>query len=129
MEEMDSKSTGQQQRFADFLVQRFVDYRQREGWNKSQAEFADWLGVNNSTLSTWMLGRRVPTGNHIHTLAQKLGPEVYDLLGEPRRTPDDPVLQKWIGLFYSIPSGQQESVVDFLGELESEKLVRLLMPD
>lgn len=60
----------------------------------SQNDFAQWIGIPNTSLSVWINKVRTPTGKSIHVLAEKLGPDVYDALGQPRMMPNDKRLKK-----------------------------------
>lgn len=50
-------------------------------------DFAKYLGVSQPTVSSWLNGKRRPTGKNIDTIADLLGPEIYDLLGLQRPDP------------------------------------------
>lgn len=53
-------------------------------------EFADYLGVSKSTVSTWWNETRIPEGENILKIAMKLGIEVFDVLDIER--PDEDLL-------------------------------------
>ena len=58
-------------------------------------EFAIWLGVSRGTYNNWVLKKQTPQGDSVKLLADKLGPEIYSLVG---MTPPDPRLEaivKW----------------------------------
>ena len=63
-----------------FLAEQFELMRQKKGWRYSQSQWAKSLGVSHQSLSQWMNGYRLPTGDNVHVLADKLGPKVYDIL-------------------------------------------------
>lgn len=73
--------------FRQFLEGKYLEWQQREGGRKTVFEFAEYLGVSQSTVSTWWNETRMPQGDNIRKLAAKLGLEVYDVLGLPR--PDE----------------------------------------
>ncbi len=50
-------------------------------------EFAQWLDVDYSAFSLWKDGHRLPSGQNVHKIANKLGPKIYDVMGFTR--PDD----------------------------------------
>jgi transcriptional regulator with XRE-family HTH domain len=58
----------------------------------SMAIWAKHLGIRNTNLSQYMNDNRRPDMQQADLLAEKLGPEVYDRLGLPRRMPRDPEL-------------------------------------
>ena len=105
-----------------FLAEEFEKERKKRGWRFSQAQWSKLLGVSQQSLSQWMNGLRLPTGENVFILADKLGPRVYDILGEPRRMPDDPGAQKIIELYYSMNEKERQELLDFadkMGESES----------
>jgi len=76
--------------FSRFLELKFLEWQQREGGRKTVKEFAAYIGVSQSTISTWWNEDRKPEGENLRKLAEKLGIEVYDILGMPR--PDSDLL-------------------------------------
>lgn len=79
-----------------WLIDKFLEWQAQSGEIKSQREFADYLGVGNTSLSNWISGYRLPTGENIARLASKLGPEIYDQLGLARPDPDlQAIVQNW----------------------------------
>lgn len=74
--------------FPQLLESKYLEWRQSEGVKKNETEFAQWLGFQKSTLSTWWRGKSTPNDERIlRKLAKKLGPEVYDSLGLARPDP------------------------------------------
>ena len=69
--------------FADWLNKKYIEYR---GDTRSTvSEFAEYIGVRQPVMSGWMKkGGKKPDRNNILKIADKLGPEVYDVLGLPR---------------------------------------------
>jgi len=66
-------------------IKAFLD---REYWewqagdrNKTIREFADYLGVEYGALSSWMGGVRQPRKENVKLLADKLGDEIYAIMG------------------------------------------------
>lgn len=78
-----------EKKFGEFLRREFLSWagKQNSKGIPSQADFAKWLQVPTTSLSTWMNDVRVPVGENIDKLADRLGVEVYDLLGAPRKMP------------------------------------------
>ncbi len=73
-------------KFTDFLNQKYFEWQQAEKQRKTMGEFADYLGIKQSTVSMWYSGQN-PSLENIKKLAAKLGFEVYDVLALPR--PDE----------------------------------------
>lgn len=84
--------------FQDYLNNQFRDWQilQLQAGNKrpSLATFAEELGVKQSTLSTWMNGKRKPSLEGIIRLANCFGPEIYDVLGMEEPDPELSYLQQ-----------------------------------
>lgn len=74
-------------KFSKFLEFKYLEWQQNVG-RKTVKEFAAYIGVSTSTISTWWNEDRVPEGENIQKLASKLGIEVYDSLDLPRPDPD-----------------------------------------
>lgn len=74
----------EQMTFPQFLEKKFLEWQQAEGGRRTVKEFAAYLGVSQSTISTWWNDERKPEGDNLYRLALKLGIEVYDALGKPR---------------------------------------------
>ena len=75
--------------FPKFLEIKFLEWQHGEGGRRTVKEFAEWLGVKQSTVSMWWNGTNTPRDSDIiRTLAVRLGMEVYDVLGLERPDPD-----------------------------------------
>ena len=70
--------------FRQYLENEYLKWQQQEGRRRTVNEFAEYLGVGQSTLSMWWNDERKPQGDNIRKLADKLGLEVYDVLGLKR---------------------------------------------
>ena len=78
---------GRKETFGNFLTRRYHELSIKQpGRFKSMAQFAAWLGVKQTTFSTWTNDQKTPKGANIDLLAEKLGPEVYQVLGVKPRT-------------------------------------------
>jgi hypothetical protein len=70
--------------FSSFIEQKYLEWQTREG-RGPVADFADWLGSKQPTVSMWMSGENTPRDEGvIYRLALRLGLEVYDILELPR---------------------------------------------
>lgn len=71
-------------KFSDFINEKYEDWRRKqgEGEKRTVTRFAEWLGIPQSTVATWLSGGYPPSNEGtIRKLADKLGPDVYDILG------------------------------------------------
>jgi len=67
-----------------WLDHQFLQWQISQGGSKTIVEFAEHLGVSRDALYKWMNGKRAPDLEYVEKLADKLGPEIYDLIGLPR---------------------------------------------
>jgi len=74
--------------FPQYLELKFLEWQHEKGGRKTVGEFAEYLGIAQSTASSYMNGKRIPEGETLRYIAIKLGIEVYDVLGLPRPDPD-----------------------------------------
>lgn len=72
---------------SEWLNMRFLDWQRSEGKRKTIAEFASYLDVSQASLSDWLRGKYAPKGQNLAKIAEKLGYEIYDVLGIPRPLP------------------------------------------
>jgi len=83
---------------AKYLERAFLAWQAESGSRKSQADFADYLGVGKATLGKLMRGEvSVPEPATIRRIASRLpGPGLYEIFGE--EIPDeklDFVAENW----------------------------------
>lgn len=74
---------------SEWLNIKFLDWQRSAGKRKTIAEFASFLGVTQASLSDWLRGKYDPKGKNLGKIANKLGYEIYDILGIPRPLPMD----------------------------------------
>lgn len=84
--------------FQELLSQAFLDFIEKRGEagvreleldgpveykieEKDTIEFAKWLGVNHSSFIQWINGNEIPDVESARVLAERLGPDVFDILG------------------------------------------------
>ncbi len=64
----------------DWLEQKFQEWQKTEGSPQSYYTFARFLDVGHSLLAQWISGASVPQDDDLARLANKLGPEIYEIL-------------------------------------------------
>lgn len=67
-------------------MRKFVEWEQTQPRRQSYSAFARWLGVKVPTMAQWRVGNNLPSYDMATLLADKLGAEVYDVLGFARPT-------------------------------------------
>jgi hypothetical protein len=88
---------------------------------QSQTDFGRWLGFKQSTFSTWMTGSKVPSGNFVDLLADKLGLEVYDALGLARKMPSDKYLIYFCENWYRLTEEEKLDIYEIVKRKIEEK--------
>jgi transcriptional regulator with XRE-family HTH domain len=69
---------------SDWLINKYLEWQQNEKSLKTQAEFADYLGFEPSTVSMWIAGKHNPDRHSVRILAAKLGLDIYEILNLPK---------------------------------------------
>ena len=97
--------------FHDWLERKYIEWKGETQRNFSQ--FAVYLGVSQPTVSGWMNETRKQPNmpRIINSLAAKLGPEIYDILGI-ERPGDDPTLTEWTQLFLRADLDQRKLLLE-----------------
>lgn len=68
--------------FSVWFRDQYFEWEKRNGSNiQGITRFAEWLGVEQSMVSSWISGRYKPGSKYIPVLAEKLGLDVYSYLG------------------------------------------------
>lgn len=84
-----SEGSNNRMKFRQWIEMKYLEYQRNSGGRKTVLQFAEHLGVSQQTLSNWMNETRTPQGDNVRKIADKLGLEVYDVLGLER---PDPIL-------------------------------------
>lgn len=111
--------------FKDWLMEKFFEWEKTQKRRQSYSAFARYLNVKTATLTQWRLGGYTPTGVNLVKVADKLGTEVYRVVGLPVPDLDNvPPSARTAYLLASarvktlgIPSDSQESERIFIEEL------------
>ena len=104
-----------------FLETEFEKMRESKGWRYSQAQWSKYLGVSHQSLNQWMNGLRLPTGDNVFALAAKLGLQVYDILGQPRRISDDPRIQRLNEIYPTLSKAKRQEIDDIINSAPEGK--------
>ncbi|MBX3045704.1 MAG: helix-turn-helix transcriptional regulator [Anaerolineales bacterium] len=67
--------------FPAWLEQKYLEWQGQRGKRATLAQFAEHLGISAPLLSHYLNGLRKPTAENVGKLAQRLGPEIYEILG------------------------------------------------
>lgn len=110
----------------DWLNQKFVEWEKTQGGKQSFYAFARYLEVSQSGLGQWMTGNGAPGGDDLLSIANKLGPEIYDVIGLPRPNEE---AQRVTVSFASLPPDIRQKLVGALTEIDQTLRAERLRPD
>lgn len=110
----------------DWLNQKFSEWEKAQGGRQSYYAFSRYLEVSQSGLAAWMTGGDTPLGDDLIALAEKLGPEIYDVLGLPRPNVE---VQRVTVSFASLPAEMRQNLTGALSEIDQELRAQRLRSD
>ena len=97
----------------DWLNQKFNEWERSQGRKQSYYTFARYLEVSQSGLGQWMTGSGAPSGDDLLNIANKLGLEIYDVLGLPRPSLE---VQRVTVSFANLPPDIRQSLTNAIAE-------------
>jgi len=74
---------------ADWFNRKYFEWEQSTGERQTVTSFAVWLNIPRVDASRYLSGERKPNGDNLQKVADKLGDEIYDLLGWARPITDE----------------------------------------
>src|SRR5512133_845062 len=110
----------------DWLNQKFLEWEKAQGRKQSYYAFARYLEVSQSGLGQWMTGSSTPSGEDLPNIANKLGPEIYDVLGLPRPNAE---VQRLTVSFANLPPDIRQRLGNAIAESDNTLRVERLRPD
>jgi transcriptional regulator with XRE-family HTH domain len=110
----------------DWLNQKFAEWEKSQGSRQSYYAFARFLDVSQSGLGQWMTGASMPGGNDLLTIAEKLGPEIYEIMGLPRPNAE---VQRVTVSFAALPADMRQRLTNAIAEADQTLRQQRLRPD
>ncbi len=110
----------------DWLNQKFIEWERAQGHKQSYYAFSRYLEVSQSGLGQWMAGSGAPSGDDLLNIANKLGVEIYDILGLPRPNAE---VQRLTVSFASMPPDIRQRLASAIAESDQALRVERLRPD
>jgi transcriptional regulator with XRE-family HTH domain len=95
----------------EWLNNCWWNWEKGEGSRKTQQELADYLGIPRTTLSQYLSGKRIPSGENLEKIAIRFGPEVYVLTGQI-----PPELKDLIDLYMKLKPGNRSEFLKAFNE-------------
>lgn len=86
----------------------------------TETAFARHLDIGHTNWSRYVSGMVRPAGENLHNMAQYYGPELYDLVGQPRPMPDDPDLRYIADRWPRMTDIKRRRFIDFFRREEDE---------
>jgi transcriptional regulator with XRE-family HTH domain len=74
---------------AKWLSDKFLEWLQKEGEVKTKKDFAEYLRVEQTLVIKWLKGSTLPGNENVIKIGNRLGFEIYDLLGWERPEPPE----------------------------------------
>ena len=69
--------------FQEWFHHRFMEYERQSGFRKTVKEFAEYIGLPQPTISSYLTGINKPgSQKNLEKLAAVFGPEVYEVVGK-----------------------------------------------
>lgn len=94
---------------SEWLQKKYIQWMAKHGEIRSQREFAEYLGIDKVSMSRYMNAKiRNPDMETIQKFAEKLGPEVYDVLGLAR---PDPQLQELTSMWHTLDQETKDRIL------------------
>ena len=103
--------------FSEYLLSKLQEFEKQRGKRTSLDKFAEYIGVSRPLISYWLKGT-IPSLENVQILANKFGPEVYDVLGLPR---PNPYLQKINRIFERLSPEQQKKLAEDAERYEAKR--------
>lgn len=75
------------EKISTWLNQKFLEWQNEKGMPQKQKDFAAYIGVKPTTYSSWVNDGVPPSGENLYKLADKLGFEVFDIVGAEPPSP------------------------------------------
>ena len=108
--------------FSDWLQLKFEEWEKSKGRRRqSYTAFARYLGVTQSSLAHWMMGDNLPDTDSMQKLSEKLGYEIYSVLGVDPPYPH--AVHEIKAAYNGLPSEVQPEFQDDLDQFLTEWLI------
>lgn len=107
--------------FKDWFFNAFLEYQRRIGQLISIRDLSRHLGVSQPTVTAWLSGRNMPSGENVERIAALFGDGVYDALGLER---PNPYIREMVAHYTELPEEKRREVWLRIAEIFREYGVR-----
>ncbi len=98
---------------AEFLYEGLQAFEAKQKRRVKLGEYADWLGIDQASYSLWANKKRLPSRANCAKIAEKLGPEIFDIMGFAR---PDKALQRVVSSWNQLTEEEQADILKIIGE-------------
>jgi transcriptional regulator with XRE-family HTH domain len=105
----------------DWLNQKFIEWQASQKRRKTISQFAVYLDIPQPVLSHYLNGRHIPTGENVYKLAERLGDEIYTILGVEA---PDPLYRQIVKNWGEYTDDQRRHLSEMLDAFEQENQAR-----
>jgi transcriptional regulator with XRE-family HTH domain len=105
----------------EWLLNHYRNWERQTGRKQSGSEFARWIGVKQPTLNRWMNGDSIPAADNLRRLARKLGPDIYQVVGQ--EIPDDLFPDALAGLTPSLRGRLESAIAETREAYHARKII------
>jgi transcriptional regulator with XRE-family HTH domain len=110
-------------KFSSWLNNQFLLWEQKQGKRQTISAFARYLGVPQSSISSWMAGAYEPSGENVLLLASKLGSQIYDILEVAPPPIPDPEIAFIASVWGKLSESDRQEFLALLRTKASEQVV------
>lgn len=102
----------------EWLNEKILEWERRTGQRQTWKAFAEWLGVKYTTLSSWRNQGALPDGENLRVLGEKLGYEIYDIVGAKK---PDPKLRELRARYDVVPPEDVDEFFSWVDQFLAER--------
>lgn len=112
--------------YQEWLDQKYKEWEHTQTGRQTYYNFAHYLDVNHTLLAQWMNGVSQPEGDDLEKIADKLGDEIYGLVGA---TPPSDQFQAIGAAFMHLPNALRNRFAHAILEIDQQITQRKLDPE
>ena len=75
-------------------------------------DFAQYIGISGINLGRYLEGKQMPSEKTADKIAEKLGTEIYSIMGRGERMPNDPVLVEIVRGWKFLNKDERKNLLD-----------------